>query len=487
MRRLVAVLALAVVLVAGSGLAEAAFTTHESNEQTFTAGDVPGPADLVAQSRTNDGGASGSQIQYGLKLTNAGGERLDLDTVTVRYWFTVDGSPGMPVVACYYASFGCGKLQQSVTDLPKRHDGADHYAEVAFTQGRLDAGESASLDQLAIRDPGGATYNQDDDHSFLSAGSFTDNPRVTAYIDGRAGLGHRAGAASRGRVGRGAVRQLRQRPAGQRHQAGAEGPQHRHRAHRPQPPDPALLVHRRAAEADAGFLRLRGARVREGHHPLRNVSSRRGPERTPTSRSASASGTLQAGGNSGQIQLRVHGSDFCAVRRDETTTAVARTPSFASTMKVAAYLDGTLVWGNPAVSADVSAADRLRWLGRTASMWILAIVLLVVAALVGASWTLGAFSSSTPNPKNTVSAGSMSQDNSADDEAIMGASDLLPGDRVEGSATIENVGDARGEFTLRVKDVDDDPGPNGGDLSSYLRAQGLRGGPDRAHLVGPPG
>ena len=48
-------------------------------------------------------------------------------------------------------------------------------------------------------------------------------------------------------------------------------------------------------------------------------------------------------------------------------------------------------------------------------MWILAIVLLVVAALVGASWTLGLFTSSTANPKNTVSAGSMSQDNSADD------------------------------------------------------------------------
>ena len=31
----------AVVLVAGAGLAEAAFTTHESNPQTFTAGDRP--------------------------------------------------------------------------------------------------------------------------------------------------------------------------------------------------------------------------------------------------------------------------------------------------------------------------------------------------------------------------------------------------------------------------------------------------------------
>ena len=116
-----------------------------------------------------------------------------------------------------------------------------------------------------------------------------------------------------------------------------------------------------------------------------------------------------------------------------------------------------------------SVADRLGYLVRTSSRWVVAIVLLVVALVVGVSWTFGLFSSSTANPKNTISAGSMSQDNSADNTAIMGAGDMLPGDRVEGSATIENVGDAEGRFTLRVKEVDDRPGPSGGALSSWLR------------------
>ena len=52
---------------------------------------------------------------------------------------------------------------------------------------------------------------------------------------------------------------------------------------------------------------------------------------------------------------------------------------------------------------------------------------------------------------------------------------MLPGDRVDGSATIENVGDARGEFTLRVKDVQDDPGPHGGVLSSWLELRVFEG------------
>ena len=121
--------------------------------------------------------------------------------------------------------------------------------------------------------------------------------------------------------------------------------------------------------------------------------------------------------------------------------------------------------------AAPSAAERLRWLGTTASRWILAIVLLLVAALVGASWTLGLFTSSSANPKNTVSAGSMTQDNTADNAAIMGATGMIPGDVVEGSATIKNVGDTKGDFTLLVKDVTDVPGPNGGVLSASLTLQ----------------
>jgi hypothetical protein len=132
------------------------------------------------------------------------------------------------------------------------------------------------------------------------------------------------------------------------------------------------------------------------------------------------------------------------------------------------------------VNGEPSVADRLRFLGRNASRWILALLLLVVAVVVGVSWTLGAFDSSAANPKNTVSAGSMSQDNSADNSAIMSATALVPGDVVDGTATIRNVGDAHGEFTLSVKHVEDDPGPQGGVLSSWLRLKVFDGDSDQA-------
>lgn len=118
--------------------------------------------------------------------------------------------------------------------------------------------------------------------------------------------------------------------------------------------------------------------------------------------------------------------------------------------------------------SEVSASERLRWLRRTAKRWILAIVLLVVATVVGASWTYGVFTADSANPHNVVSAGSMTQSNSADNSAIMGTHDMVPGDVVEGVATIQNVGGARGDFALTVTEVVDTPGPKGGNLSERL-------------------
>ena len=109
------------------------------------------------------------------------------------------------------------------------------------------------------------------------------------------------------------------------------------------------------------------------------------------------------------------------------------------------------------------------WLSSTASRWILAIVLLLVATLVGASWTLGLFTSSSANPKNTVSAGSMTQDNSAGQHRHHEGCRHGPGRRRRRARPRSRTSARRsGDFTLRVKDVTDEVGPDGGVLSSWL-------------------
>ena len=187
MRARVLVLALAVaVLMIGNGLAVAAFTTHQSTPQTFVASEDFRPPDvtsLLAQSKTNDGGQPASQIQLGLLLRNTGTERVALDTVTMRYWYTAD-EPGGQQANCYYSTFGCSKLNLNVRTLTAAKQGADHYLEVGFRSGRLNAGEQAELNQLAVLNQIGGRFDQLDDHSFLDRSVFTDNPRVTVYIRG---------------------------------------------------------------------------------------------------------------------------------------------------------------------------------------------------------------------------------------------------------------------------------------------------------------
>jgi hypothetical protein len=120
---------------------------------------------------------------------------------------------------------------------------------------------------------------------------------------------------------------------------------------------------------------------------------------------------------------------------------------------------------------SAGATDRLSWLVRNARTWVLVLLLLALALAVGATWSFALFSDESANPDNVVSSGSMSQVNSADNAAIMSASDLVPGQSVVGSATIRNEGDASGTFTMRVTDLVDTPGPAGGRLSEALRVK----------------
>lgn len=186
MRRLLVV---AIVLAAGltglgAGIAIAAFTARESNPQTLTAATPPPPSTLVAQSRSNDAGATSSQIRFGLQLTNRGTTAASLGTVTMRYWFTADGAQRL-VPACYYTTYGCGQVSLSIVDLPAAREKADHYLQVAFNGGTLAAGQSANLEELAALDEGGVVMTQSDDWSFANRSSFADNTRVAVYVGGQ--------------------------------------------------------------------------------------------------------------------------------------------------------------------------------------------------------------------------------------------------------------------------------------------------------------
>ena len=123
-----------------------------------------------------------------------------------------------------------------------------------------------------------------------------------------------------------------------------------------------------------------------------------------------------------------------------------------------------------AVSApeEVSGRKRIGYLLRHSKLWLVALILLAVAAAVTAG-SLAVFSSSSANPNNSVSAGILSQSNSNDNAAILTVTNLVPGQSEDGTVTIENTGDVKGTFSMTASNIVDTPGANGGKLSTALQ------------------
>ena len=85
--------------------------------------------------------------------------------------------------------------------------------------------------------------------------------------------------------------------------------------------------------------------------------------------------------------------------------------------------------------------------------------LLVVAAVAVGS---GAnFNSTSANPSNVFTAGTISSSNSKANAAILTASNIVPGNTATGSVTIKNTGSANGTFTLSAATPVDTPASPG--------------------------
>nr|WP_258562687.1 cellulose binding domain-containing protein [Nocardioides sp. MAH-18] len=329
----------------GTGIAIAAFTARESNPQTLTAADPPPPATLVAQSRSNDGGATASGFRFGLRLVNSGTSAASLGTVTMRYWFTADGAQRL-VPACYYATFGCPQVTLSITDLDAARENADHYLQVAFNGGSLAAGGSATLDEIAALDEGGVPMTQTDDWSFVNRSSFADNARVTVYVGGQLVWGTEPPAAT---VTEDFEVQYENRAV--------------------VPTDNALvptvkLVDVGNVEIDLRRITIRYwftkdtvdqellgfcdyaqigcEKVRLGFVP---VSPAR-PKADTYLEVEFTGGTMPAEGTTGGINIRVHKANYSEF--DETNDySWGTNTTFEPNPRITAYLDGQLVWGTP--------------------------------------------------------------------------------------------------------------------------------------------
>ncbi len=193
-----------VLSVAHTDLSE----STESNKSTGSTGAVSAPTNVPARSAqpvthtliqttttslklqylTADTNAGDNQIRAHFNIVNTGTSAVPLSELTIRYWFTREGTQDQNFWCDYSAIQGsCGSLNGTFVQVSPARPGANFYLEISFTAaaGSIPArGQSGEI-QTRLAKADWSNYNETDDYSFdPTKTSFADWTHVTLYRNG---------------------------------------------------------------------------------------------------------------------------------------------------------------------------------------------------------------------------------------------------------------------------------------------------------------
>lgn len=132
-----------------------------------------------------NGGLSSSSVSINprIKLTNTGTTSISLADVSLRYYYTADGTQSQNFF-CDWSHVGSANVQGSFHSLATSKPNADSYLNISFTNaaGSLAPGQSIEL-QTRFSKSDWSNYSQSNDYSFnATATTFVETSKVTAYI-----------------------------------------------------------------------------------------------------------------------------------------------------------------------------------------------------------------------------------------------------------------------------------------------------------------
>jgi hypothetical protein len=135
---------------------------------------------LKVQYQCLQDGPNVGAAEYLVKVVNTGTKPIALDTVTVRYWYTVD-TTGAQTGMCTGGANPCAISFHAYAPAKAK---ADAYAELTFAGGTLAPG--ASTADLSVIMHGTGNYNQANDYSLQSTGDhYVDDMNLTGYVAGK--------------------------------------------------------------------------------------------------------------------------------------------------------------------------------------------------------------------------------------------------------------------------------------------------------------
>jgi endoglucanase len=173
-------------LVYGQTPSTTADESCTSSSSSGGGGTGSGTPSVTAEYETSNTAASTTTISNQIELVNNGTSAVPLSDLTVRYWFTENGT-GTLTYACDYAPVGCANVTGTFAAVSPAVTGADHYLQLSFGSGAgsLAPGGNTGGIQNRIYQSDYASMTQTDDYSFNAAdSSFTANPDITVYDNG---------------------------------------------------------------------------------------------------------------------------------------------------------------------------------------------------------------------------------------------------------------------------------------------------------------
>ncbi|MGC1376896.1 MAG: cellulose binding domain-containing protein [Anaerolineales bacterium] len=159
--------------------------------RTLTATITPtgNPGAVTILYKAGDTSATAGSISFSVQVQNSGTTALNLSTVKIRYWYTIDGLQSQ-TFSCDYAQIGCSNITGTFTRMSNSATTANHYFEITFSAGSLAAGASTGDIQIRFYKTDYTSYTQTNDYSFnATMTAYGQNTKVTGYVNGALAFG----------------------------------------------------------------------------------------------------------------------------------------------------------------------------------------------------------------------------------------------------------------------------------------------------------
>jgi hypothetical protein len=140
----------------------------------------------LVEYRVPESNTAENYIRANFKIINNSGSSVPLGELTIRYWYTSEGTGG-DVLECWWAQVGSSNVKGAFVDVSPAVTGADRYCEVSFLSGAgsIQNGSDSGEIQCGIRKETWTDFNETDDYSYDGTKtSYTAWENVTLYHNG---------------------------------------------------------------------------------------------------------------------------------------------------------------------------------------------------------------------------------------------------------------------------------------------------------------